>query len=128
MADQAPTEDPFTFWRSWLADSERQWNSFLNQAMSSEEFSQSLGRLTDVYLDTQRGLNDTMGRYLQALSMPTRTDVLSIASRLNEVEERLASIERLLTRVAASLEGDPGAQHSPEAAPIVRPPRTKRPA
>ena len=29
------TPDPFAMWRDWLSNSERQWNSFLNQAMST---------------------------------------------------------------------------------------------
>ena len=31
-------------WRQWATQSERQWNEFFNQMMSTEEFSQSLGR------------------------------------------------------------------------------------
>ena len=90
---EATTPDPFAMWRDWLSNSERQWNSFLNQAMSTDEFGQAMGRMMDVYLGAQKNMNEVMGRYFTALNMPTRTDVLSLANRLSEIEERLGSIE-----------------------------------
>jgi polyhydroxyalkanoic acid synthase PhaR subunit len=119
--------DPFAAWRDWLSTSERQWNSFLNQAMSTDEFGQAMGRMMDVYLGMQKNMNEVMGRYFTALNVPTRTDVLSLANRLSEIEERLGSIEDAVrtTRVEAPAGAEPRMIDAPAAA---RPPRTKKPA
>jgi hypothetical protein len=52
-------------WRNWLSESERQWNGFLNQAMATDEFSQTMGRFMDVYLNLQKSMSEAMGRYSQ---------------------------------------------------------------
>ena len=125
MTEPTPVPDPFTMWRDWLNQSERQWNAYLNEAMSTDEFSQAMGRMMDVYLNMQKSMNEVMGRYFSAINIPTRTDVLSLGNRIGEVEERLASIERTLQTVAAAS----GAveRKSTAASPVARPPRTKKP-
>ena len=115
MADQTP--DPFAMWREWVSQSERQWNTFLNQAMGSESYSQSVGRFMEFYVAAQKQLGESMGRYLTALNLPTRADLLGLADRLAAIETRLSHIEAALARDGA---GD-------DAVPTTRPPRTRRP-
>lgn len=118
------TTDPFAAWREWLSTSERQWNTFLNQAMSTEEFSQSMGRMMDVYLNMQKSMGDAMGKYFQSLNLPTRSDILALAQRLSAIEERLGGIEQAVAALAP-----PASAGAPESAePPRRPPRTKKPA
>jgi hypothetical protein len=113
--------DPFAIWREWVAQSERQWNTFLNQAMATEQYGQSLGKFMELSLAMQKAMSDTMGRYLSALNVPTRADVLALGERLSAIEERLVSIEARLGRPSAD-----GPDGGAVAAP--RPPRTKKPA
>lgn len=120
MADQA-TADPFAMWRDWVSQSERQWNSFLNNAMSTDEFSQSMGRMMDVYLGMQKNMNETMGRYFSALNIPSRNDILGLADRLGGIEDRLTSIESALSGMKA------GKATTSEAPAGPRPPRTRKP-
>jgi polyhydroxyalkanoic acid synthase PhaR subunit len=115
-------------WRDWVAQSERQWNSFLNNAMATDEFSQSLGRFMDVYLNLQNGMNETMTRYFSAINLPTRTDILDLGNRLGAIEERLAGIESALSAALKRQPGADGPVESPVAATVPRPPRTKKPA
>lgn len=110
-------------WRDWVAQSERQWNSFMNNAMATDEFSRSLGQFMDVYLGMQKSLNDSMGRYFSAINIPTRQDVLGLGDRLSAIEERLTAIESILSKLTP--ETPPAAAR---AAPVARPPRTKKPA
>ena len=126
MTQPQQTTDPFEVWRNWVSDSERQWNSFLNQAMSTDEFSQSMGRFMDVYLNMQKSMNEVMGRYLSAFNLPTRTDVLTLGDRLGAIEDTLAEIQASLTRTSppAAVNGGPTAAPSPRPAPA----RTKKPA
>lgn len=125
MADSTTTlPDPMAMWREWVSTSERQWNSFLNNAMATDEFSQAMGRFMDVYLGMQKNLNEVMGRYLQMVNVPTRGDVLSLGERISALEERLIRIEGLLMKSAAVA---PAAKPESSAASKPRPPRTRKP-
>jgi len=123
MADQANV-DPFAMWRDWVANSERQWNGFLNNAMATDEFSQTMGRMMDVYLNVQKNMNEVMGRYLQTINVPTRNDILALGERLSQIEDRLSNIENGLR--AASVVAN--RQAPPAAAAVKKPARTKKPA
>lgn len=120
-----PATDPFALWRDWLSNSERQWNAFLNEAMSTDQFSQSMGRFMDVYLNLQKSMNETMGRYFSALNMPTRTDVLSLGTRLSGIEDRLTALEAAIARLAPP--AGTAANGASTAAAAPRPARTKKP-
>lgn len=122
MADQASTVDPFAMWRDWVANSERQWNSFLNNAMATDEFSQTMGRMMDVYLNVQKNMNEVMGRYLQTINVPTRNDILALGERLSQIEDRLSNIESGLRANAAP------ANAGGATAAAKKPARTKKPA
>lgn len=128
MADQpAEPVDPVAAWRDWMNQSERQWNAFLNEAMATDEFSRTMGRGMDWFLNAQGQMNEALGRVLVSMNIPTRTDIMAIADRLAAIEERLLSIESQLNsaRVNSAVPGpDVRAESSP--AP-VRPPRTRKP-
>ena len=125
MADKTATADPFEMWRDWVANSERQWNSFLNNAMATDEFSQAMGRMMDVYLNMQKNMNEVMGRYLQVINVPTRNDIMAIGERLSQIEDRLNQIEGALARMSVPSASGTAA---PRATAVPRPPRTKKPA
>ena len=125
MADKTATADPFEMWRDWVANSERQWNSFLNNAMATDEFSQAMGRMMDVYLNMQKNMNEVMGRYLQVINVPTRNDIMAIGERLSQIEDRLNQIEGALARMSVPSAAGTAA---PRATAVPRPPRTKKPA
>ncbi len=124
MADSTTAPDPLAMWRDWVAQSERQWNGFLNNAMATDEFSQVMGRFMDVYLGMQKNMNEVMGRYLQMANVPTRSDVLSLGERITALEDRLIRMETLLTKAAAASVAKP----EPAAGAAARPPRTRKPA
>ena len=121
VADPAsPIPDPMAAWRAFVTQSEQQWNAFLNQAMGSDQYSQTLGRMMEMYAGMQKSMADQMARYLGALNMPTRSDVMTLGDRLAMIEDRLAGIERMLARVEGLAPGG-------SAAASERPPRTKQP-
>ncbi len=132
MTQPQQMADPFELWRTWVGDSERQWNSFLNEAMSTDEFSQSMGRFMDVYLNMQKSMNEVMGRYLTAFNLPTRGDVLTLGDRLGAIEDTLTEIQTTLARAAtlppAVSTGPRAANANSVAAPKrATPARTKKP-
>jgi hypothetical protein len=110
--------DPFAWWRDWLVQSERQWNSTLNQLMSSEQFASSMGRWMELYLGVQKNLNETLGRALTGMNVPNRDDVAELGQRLSAIEERLARIETLIERGTGVAAGSTERR---------RPPRTRKP-
>jgi hypothetical protein len=119
----SPIPDPAAAWRAWVEQSEQQWNAFLNHAMGTEQYGQSVGRLMETYVTMQKQLGGAMGRYLSALNLPSRADVLALGERLAGIEDRLAAIERALADSAA-----PSASGGHGVAPVTRPPRTRQPA
>lgn len=114
-------------WRDWVAQSERQWNGFLNKAMATDEFSQTLGRSMDFYLNMQKSMNEAMGRYLTTVNVPTRDDVLALGDRLAGIEARLASLENGIASLQAGSGKPAPAASSAATAARPRPPRTKKP-
>lgn len=125
MADQRTASDPFAMFQEWVANSERQWNGFLNNAMATDEFSRTMGRMMDVYLNMQKNLNEVMGRYLQLVNVPTRNDILAIGERLSQIEDRLDRIESGVAAAARAQAPVNGAATPTSGSP--RPPRTKKP-
>ena len=113
--------DPFAMWREWLSQSERQWNTFLNEVMGSPQYTETQGRLMEMYLAMQKAMGEAMGRSLTALDIPTRTDVLGLGERLSAIEHRLSAIEVHLARLAE------GAGTGDATAPAPRPARTRQP-
>lgn len=113
--------DPLTMWRDWVTQSENQWNAFFNQAMATDEFSQTMGRFMDVYVNMQKTMNDVMGRYLTAANLPTRTDILALGDRLSAIEERLIGLEARGASAATS------AKAGAPASTAKRPARTRKP-
>lgn len=125
---QGTQADPFEMWREWMANSERQWNGFLNNAMATDQFTQSMGQFMDVYLNMQKSMNEAMGRYLSSVNLPTRTDVLALGERLSAIEDQLGVVQSTLAglKTAAPMKAAAASKASPAAA-VSRPPRTKQP-
>lgn len=124
---QGTQADPFEMWRDWMANSERQWNGFLNNAMATDQFTQSMGQFMDVYLNMQKSMNEVMGRYMSALNLPTRNDILALGERLSAIEDHLGTIESDLGAMKSPAAAKATTAASPTA-DAARPPRTKKPA
>lgn len=118
MADKSA--DPVQMWHGFLADMEKQLNSFSNQAMGSEDFSRIMGQMTGASAGAKKAFGDFMERYLAAMNLPSRNELIDLGERLHRIEGRLNDIATLLQRVHA----DVGAADGTGA---PRPPRTKRP-
>jgi polyhydroxyalkanoic acid synthase PhaR subunit len=124
VAEQkASPPDPFTAWRDWLGQAERQLNSFFNDMMGSEQYTRSMGQFNDLSLNMQKSMSETMSRYLSSLNLPTKDDFAALGQRLAAIEDRLAIIE--------NKPGDVAEPVAPSHVPVIgtpRPPRTKKPA
>ena len=112
MAEK-PNLDPLSLWREMLGQWERGLNSVANQAMGSDEFSRAMHQVTAMSLRMQQTVGDAFGKSLQAMNLPSRADLISIAERLSRIEARLDEMA--------------AAQATPPAAPPAQAPRTRRP-
>jgi hypothetical protein len=133
MADEQPSSaqpapgqalpDFLQLWRDWLTESERQFNSLMNQVMSADASARGMGTSVEAYAAFQRVLADGMQRYLAFVNMPSRTDVLGLGEALRSIEERLARIEETLQIAAEAVD----MRERDMLTPSEEPSRTRRP-
>jgi hypothetical protein len=109
-------------WRSWLTETERQWNSFFAEVMGRDSFGRFAGSYMEAYSVVQRALNQGMERYLNTFNLPTHSDVVELGERLHNIEERLATLEVNLNNLASA-----AGISTTAAVTQLRPRRTRRP-
>src|SRR3970282_2826645 len=93
MPENNDRPDVGQLWRSWLTDTERQWNAFFNDVMGTDSFGRFLGGYMDIYSTFQRLVAQNMERSLSTLNAPSRRDILDLSELLSTLQERLSSIE-----------------------------------
>jgi polyhydroxyalkanoic acid synthase PhaR subunit len=108
--------DPLALWRDMLAKWETGVNDLSNKSMGSPEFSQFMNQAMGMSVRMQHAVGDMMGKYLTAMNMPTRADLVAIGERLQSIEDQLARISTAIERAS-----------SVESKTYDGPPRTKRP-
>ncbi len=114
MSEQQETPnplDPFDTWTAMRDASLKSWTAMrdanlealskmLIDLVNSEAYSQATSQWLDAYLTIsqplQRVLETTMTQVLTRLNMPLRTDVISLAERLTNVEMRLDDLDSKL--------------------------------
>jgi SMC interacting uncharacterized protein involved in chromosome segregation len=119
MADKG--NDPAVIWQTMIGEMEKGFNSFANQAMASPEFSKVMNQVGGVSAGAQKQLGEMMEKYLLAMNLPSRAQMVGMAERIQSIEGQLNEIKALLHQVHHnSLAPEGGYSAS-------RPPRTKRP-
>ena len=119
MADKG--NDPAVIWQTMIGEMEKGFNSFATQAMASPEFSRVMNQVGGVSAGAQKQLGELMEKYLLAMNLPSRAQMVGMAERIQSIEGQLNEIKALLQQVhhnSLAPEGGYGAS---------RPPRTKRP-
>ncbi|WP_375784215.1 hypothetical protein ACE10Z_31335 [Bradyrhizobium sp. Pha-3] len=120
MADKG--NDPAVIWQAMIGEMEKGFNSFGNQLMASPEFSKVMNQAGSAAAGAQKQLGELMEKYLLAMNLPSRAQLVGMAERLQSMENQLNEIKTLLQQVHHnSLAPDDGHGAAP------RPPRTRRP-
>jgi hypothetical protein len=119
MADNS--NDPFALWRKMIGEMEKGFNAFANQAMASPQFSKPANQTGGATTGAQKQLNNVMEKYLLAMNMPSRAQMVDMAERLQSIEGQLNDIKALLQQMNAVSNMT---RDSVAAKP--KPPRTKR--
>jgi SMC interacting uncharacterized protein involved in chromosome segregation len=118
MADKG--NDPAEVWRTMIGEMEKGFNSFANQAMTSPEFSKAMNQVGGVTAGAQKQLGELMEKYLLAMNLPSRAQMVGMAERLQNIEGQLNEIKAMLHQVHHN-------SLAPDDAGATRPPRTRRP-
>jgi hypothetical protein len=116
--------DPLGFWRTTQNASLDAWSKAMIELVNTDAYAQATGRMLDSYLAAslpmRRVVEQAMTQVLGQINVPTRTEVLSIAERMTNIEMRLDDldarfddIQRMLTQIAAN------AAHDQAAAPAA---------
>lgn len=122
MAEQkSSTFDPFTAWRDWLSQFERQVNAFFNERMATDGYNRFMSQVNQAFLDSQKAMAEMVARSMSSLNLPTRDDWNALSQRVATVEERLSALESSL----GEREGLNPPKLTERSAP--RPPRTRKP-
>jgi hypothetical protein len=119
MADKG--NDPAAIWQAMIGEMEKGFNSFANQAMTSPEFSKVMNQVGGVTAGAQKQLGELMEKYLLAMNLPSRAQMVGMAERLQNIEGQLNEIKAMLHQVHHNSLAQSGSAVTP------RPPRTKRP-
>ncbi len=90
---EKPPPSPAEVWKKSMDRWLTAWSGFLEDAGARPEFAASSGQALNRMLDVQKPLRDqteaAMQRWLDALNMPSRADIVRLARQVNEVNARL---------------------------------------
>ena len=134
MSEQQETPnplDPFDTWTAMRDASLKSWTAMrdanlealskmLIDLVNSEAYSQATSQWLDAYLTIsqplQRVLETTMTQVLTRLNMPLRTDVISLAERLTNVEMRLDDLDAKLDDIHRAIRALVASNHAADTA------------
>jgi hypothetical protein len=111
--------DPVALWQKMLGEMEKGFNSIANQALASPQFSKAMNQAGGVTAGAHKQLGELMEKYFISMNMPSRSQMVGIAERLQTIEGQLSDIKLLLQEMQT------GAAR-PATTP-AKPPRTRRP-
>ena len=103
------TPDLMTQWKQFLDQSIEAWSKALSQVMSTEAYAQAMGKAleqwTTSYAPAKKQADHSIEAALQALNLPTRAQVTSLAKQLMDLEERLDRLDDGIGAILRRLEG-----------------------
>ena len=117
MADSG-AKDPAALWREMVGQWEKAANTLATGYMATNEFSREANRVMSASQHMQKGLQEVMGRYFDALNLPTKNDIDGLGERLHAIEDELSRVTAAIEQLAGPGQGPAGG--------VPRVPRTKR--
>jgi polyhydroxyalkanoic acid synthase PhaR subunit len=92
--------DPIGTWRAWRDATLDAWAKSMTALVNTETFSQAIGAQLDALLavsgPVQQAVQQYMERYLAQAQLPSRNEVVTLASRLTNIEFRLDDMQAQL--------------------------------
>ncbi|OLD39833.1 MAG: hypothetical protein AUI57_01745 [Candidatus Rokubacteria bacterium 13_1_40CM_2_68_8] len=104
FAQTPATPELLTQWKQFIDQWIEAWSKVLGQTMGTEQFAKLMGQSLDQFLVAQapakRAVDQQVEQALQALNLPSRSQLTAVAKQIVELEDR---IERLEDSIAAAL-------------------------
>ena len=117
-------------WKTFLDQWIDAWSKALGQAMATEGFAQALGRYLDQTLAAQgplrRGMEQHTDQAVRTLGLPSRSQVVGLASQLVSLEERIEGLEDRLDEIKSLLDGETRTGDRSKGTKARRGPATRR--
>jgi hypothetical protein len=110
--------DPFSLVRGLVSQLEKGFNEFANPLMKSDGFAQGANKAMSGAMVAKKLVQELTQRYFEALNLPSRSDIVALSDRLQELEDRMINLQATLDRL-------PGAGGQRPALP--GPARTRQP-
>jgi hypothetical protein len=102
MSDESQG-DPFAHMVKLYDTWSKAWAQAMSEAVSSKSFAESMGQQIEGSLEAlslvRKQTNDIMAQYLRQMNLPTRDEVISLATRLTKVEMAIDDIDAKLDQV-----------------------------
>jgi hypothetical protein len=91
------TPDLMSQWKQFVDQSIEAWSKALGQVMHTDAYAQAMGKALEQWLTSYAPVKKTseqsIDATLQALNLPTRAQVTSLAKQIMDLEERLDRLE-----------------------------------
>ena len=104
---ERPPPTPGEAWKRSMDRWLTAWSGFLEDRMSQPAFAAASGQALNRVLDVQKPLRDqteaTMQRWLEAMNMPSRGDLVRLARQINDVNARLDDLSDQLESIEDAL-------------------------
>src|SRR5439155_20251678 len=98
-------------WKQFLDQWIEAWSKVLGQAMATEQFATLMGQSLDQMLVTaapaKKVVDQQIEQTLQALNLPSRSQLIGIAKQLVELEDRIDRLEDSITKLRRLAEREP---------------------
>ncbi len=99
--------DPVGTWRTFRDANLDAWAKGMATMVNTETFSKALGIQLDTMLAAsapmQKAMNQYMEAYLKQANLPSRSEVVSLAQRMTNIEMRLDDMDARLDEILAAL-------------------------
>lgn len=117
--------DPMGTWRTIRDANLDAWAKSMAAFTNTDTFAKAIGMQLDSLLATtapvQKAVHDYMDSYLAQVNMPSRGEVVSLASRLTSIELRLDDMQAQLDDILAALRAIARQPAAPAAPPVEAP-------
>lgn len=108
MTQGTVSPDLMTQWKQFLDQWIEAWSKALGQAMNTEAYAEMMGKFLDQQLVAQgpmkKAAEQSIEGALQALNLPSRGQVTSVARQIVELEERIERLEDGISEILKRLE------------------------
>ncbi len=111
FAQTPASPDMLTQWKQFLDQWIDAWSKVLWQAMGTEQFAKTMGQSLDQLLVSQaplkRAADQAVEQGLQALNLPSRSQLTAVAKQIVELEDRIERIEDMVGALLRKLDKEP---------------------